>query len=143
IIESAQGQLSDSEHFGLLIGPDNPNQLEPLHVSTHSIIAGGFLQDSWSLLDKITINAGVRYDVQAMYSGDGQLGMVMPNEWSPRLGVVFDPTQQGHSKLFVNYARYYEDVPLSLAADSLTGEPSILATYNGNCTIAAVNKAPY
>jgi hypothetical protein len=143
IIEGSGGGLSDTEHFGVLTGPDNPSFLEPFHVSTHSLIAGGFIQDSWSLLDKVTINAGVRYDIQAMYSGDGQLGIVLPNEVSPRLGAVFDPTQQGHAKLFVNYARYYEDVPLALADGSLTGEPSVLATYGSNCSIAAVAQSPY
>src|SRR5207244_480549 len=31
-----------------------------------------------------------------------------------------------------NYARYYENVPLGLADASLTGEPSVLATYDRN-----------
>ena len=140
IIESAQGQLSDSEHFGVLAGPDNPNFLEPFNITTKSLIAGGFAQDSWSILDKVTLNAGLRYDVQEMYAGDGQLGLTMPNEWAPRLGVVYDPTQEGRSKIFASYARYYENVPLGLADGAISGEPSVLASYGGNCTVAAVSQ---
>ena len=36
------------------------------------------------------------------------------NQWSPRIGVIYDFTQQGRSKLFANYARYYESVPLDM-----------------------------
>ena len=34
--------------------------------------------------------------------------MKLNNEWSPRIGFVWDPTQQGRSKIFANYGRYYE-----------------------------------
>ena len=140
ILESAQGQLSDTEHFGVLAGPDNPVPLEPFNITTKSLIAGGFLQDSWSVLDKITVNAGLRYDVQEMYAGNGALGLSFPNEIAPRLGVVYDPTQEGRSKLFASYARYFENIPLGLADGAISGEPSILATYGANCTVAAVSQ---
>ena len=143
ILESASGQLSDSEHFGVLVGPDNTSFLEPFHIRTKSIIAGGFIQDSWSILDKVTLNVGLRYDVQSLYGSEGQLGLTMPNEWSPRVGIIYDPTQEGRSKIFANYARYYENVPLGLADGSLSGEPSVLATYNGSCTSTTVAKSPY
>jgi hypothetical protein len=140
IIESAQGQLSDAEHFGVLAGPDNPKFLEPFHITTKSLIAGGFVQDSWSILDKVTVNLGIRYDVQEMFAGNGQLGLTMPNEWAPRLGVVYDPTQEGRSKIFASYARYFENIPLGLADGAISGEPSVLATYGGNCTVGAVSQ---
>jgi outer membrane receptor protein involved in Fe transport len=143
LIEGTSGGLADAEHFGVLLGPDNPSFLEPFHVKTTSVIGGGFLQDSWSVMDKFTVNAGLRYDVQSLYSASGQLGLTMPNEWSPRLGVIFDPTQEGRSKFFGNFARYYENVPLGIADASLSGEPSVLATYNGACNVAATKTSPY
>jgi len=111
ILEDTGGALSDSEHFGVLRGPDNPSFLEPFRVKTTSIIGGGFVQDSWSVMDKFTINAGMRYDVQSLYGSNGQLGLTMPNEWSPRIGVIYDPTQEGHSKLFGNFARVLRERP--------------------------------
>jgi hypothetical protein len=73
---------------------------------------------------------GVRYDVQNMYGGDGRLGLTMPDEWSPRIGLVYDPTGRGSAKVFGNYARYYENVPLGLADGTLTGEPNILSNHD-------------
>jgi hypothetical protein len=143
LLEGQAGGLADAEHFGFLQGPDNPAFLEPFHVKTTSVIGGGFLQDSWSVMDKFTINAGLRYDIQSLYSASGQLGLTMPNEWSPRLGVIYDPTQEGRSKFFGNFARYYENVPLGIADGSLSGEPSVLATYNQNCTVAATKTSPF
>src|SRR5439155_4111399 len=105
--------------------PDHPERLEPLHYHTTSFIVGGFVQDSWSVLDLVTLNVGLRYDAQMLYASNGALGLALPNEWSPRVGVIYDFTQAGHSKIFANYARYYENVPLDLADASLTGEPYI------------------
>ena len=143
VLENANGVLADSERFGVLIGPDNPVSLEPFRLTTKSIIGGGFIQDSWSVVDRVTVNAGLRYDVQSMYGGSGQLGLTMPNEWSPRLGVIYDPTQEGRAKIFGNFARYYENIPLGLADGSLTGEPSILASYKAGCTTSSIVQPPY
>jgi len=43
---------------------------------------------------------------------------------SPRIGVIFDPTQSGRSKLFASYARFYESVPLNIG-DRGTGESQL------------------
>ena len=59
---------------------------------------------------------------------DGRLGLLLPNQWSPRAGIIYDVTQSGRSKLFVNYARYYQVVPLDLADVALSGEPHALAS---------------
>jgi len=65
--------------------------------------------------DKVTVNLGVRYDAQYFYRQTGEVGLSLPNQWSPRLGLIYDPTQQGKAKMFVNYARYYENAPLDFA----------------------------
>jgi hypothetical protein len=121
--------VNDAEQYGVLIGPDHALFAEPFHLKTKSIIVGGFAQDSWAILDIITANIGVRYDVQQMYGASGDLGLSVPNQWSPRIGLIYDPTQEGRAKIFANYARYYENIPLGLADGSLTGEPSILANH--------------
>ena len=77
------------------------------------------------MLDKVTLNVGLRYDAQFLYGADGNLGLSLPNQWSPRVGVIYDFTESGRSKLFANYARYYENVPLDLADIALTGEPDV------------------
>jgi hypothetical protein len=121
--------VADTEAFGVLHGPDNPIFNEPWRVKPRSILAGGFIQDSWAVLDVVTLNAGVRYDAQQIFSADGRVGISLPNQWSPRVGLIYDPTQQGRAKIFASYARYYENMPLSIGEASLTGEGLLKAFH--------------
>lgn len=115
-------QWSDSRRYGFLQGPDDPVILKKLTAAASSTTIGGFVQDSWNILDKVTLNAGVRYDTQIITGADGKVGLSLPNQWSPRVGVIYDFTQAGRSKLFVNFARYYESVPLDIGDRAFGGE---------------------
>jgi hypothetical protein len=129
IAESGDGSnFRDVYHFGILTGPDDPKYFDPITVKTKSMVIGGFLQDSWNVLDKVILNLGVRYDAQYLYGSAGQLAIALPNQWSPRLGAIYDVTQSGRSKVFVNYARYFENAPLALADVALAGEPHAIQT---------------
>nr|WP_269744504.1 TonB-dependent receptor [Stigmatella aurantiaca] len=109
--------------------PDTPVFLETKEGTSSSVTVGGFIQDSWSVLDKVTVNAGVRYDMQTLWGLDDKVGLNLPNQWSPRVGVIYDFTQQGRSKLFVNYARFFESVPLDMADLSFPQQQLLSATY--------------
>jgi hypothetical protein len=50
----------------------------------------------------------------------------------PRVGLIYDFTQRGLSKVYASFGRFYEYVPLDLADRSLTGEPSANYIVNGN-----------
>ncbi|MFO0761632.1 MAG: TonB-dependent receptor [Byssovorax sp.] len=113
---------ADYRQYGFLTGPDTIQLQDTFTARTNSTTVGGFVQDSWQILDKVTLNVGVRYDAQMMYGADGKIGLSLPNQWSPRVGVIYDFTQQGRSKIFANYARYYEGVPLDIADRSFPGE---------------------
>lgn len=121
--------FSDLRQYSFLSAPDENNILKNLEWRVYSSTIGGFVQDSWSIMDKVTLNAGLRYDAQHLFGGDKKLAMALPNQLSPRIGMIFDPTQSGHAKLFVNYARYYQSVPLNLADRSGSGEPSNQSTH--------------
>src|ERR1700712_1094910 len=62
-----------------------------------------------------------------MFAGNGALAMTLPNQWSPRGGLVFDPTQTGRAKFYTNFARYFENVPLRMLDRYLSGEPLLQA----------------
>jgi outer membrane receptor protein involved in Fe transport len=114
--------ISDFRRYGYQTAPDTPiTQLTQQAKSTGTTV-GGFLQDSWSIANRVTLNLGVRYDVQAMYGGDGELSLILGNQWSPRVGAIVDPFANGRAKLFVNFARYYEAVPLNLLDRAFPGE---------------------
>jgi carboxypeptidase family protein/TonB-dependent receptor-like protein len=122
--------FTDNREFGFLQGPDDPVVTDPQEASSLSVTAGGFLQDSWAIMDKVTLNVGLRYDGQYLFGDDGKLGMALPNEWSPRIGAIWDPTQEGHAKIYANYALYYESVPLDLVDRSFPGERQILSFHD-------------
>ncbi len=144
---------SDSRRYGYQTAPDTPVFETLQQSSTSGTTIGGFLQDSWSIANRVTLNLGVRYDVQSMYGGDGNLALKLGNQWSPRIGAVVDPFANGRAKLFVNFARYYEQVPLNMMDRAFPGErrfsarrffsepgagsagcdPSTLEGQRGNC----------
>jgi hypothetical protein len=122
--------FADYRNYGYLVGPDQAIFLNSLDSTTKTYSVGGFLQDSWSVMDRVTLNFGLRYDTQAIYNNLSELGLVLPNQISPRAGVIWDPTQKGKAKLFASYARYYQQVPLDMADRSLSGEPQIQASHS-------------
>jgi hypothetical protein len=130
LLESEDGkQFDQEERFGVLTGPDMANPYTYLNKRTSSMTIGGFIQDSWSVLDKVTVNLGLRYDTQQFFNTQGAVALSLPNQISPRVGVIYDPTQTGRSKVFANYARYYENVPLDFGDVALIGEPHVRGGY--------------
>jgi hypothetical protein len=122
-------RFEDFRGYGYLVGADDARRLDSLDKTTKAYTAGGFIQDSWSILDKFTLNFGVRYDAQFLYNDSGQRALNLPNEWSPRVGLIYDPTQSGRAKIFANFARTYESVPLDLADRALSPEPGVSAWH--------------
>lgn len=117
----------DGRVFGYLTAPDQPLVLDSVRATTRSLSLGGFIQDSWNVADLVTVNLGLRYDAQLMFGDDGKLAMTLPNQWSPRVGLLYDPAHEGRAKLYTNYARYYESVPLLMLDRYLSGEPLLFA----------------
>jgi len=125
--------LEDYRRLGYLSGPDTPVTAGANTIKSRSTILGGFLQDSWSILDKVTLNVGVRYDTLAISGEDKINRIVLGDQISPRIGVVWDPTQQGRAKLYANYARYYENIPLDIADRELTTVPGLVGLHRYDC----------
>jgi hypothetical protein len=132
--ENAAGTaVNDSRRYGGLYGPDDAYTLPYLHYDTKSVSVGGFVQDSWSIMDKVTLNIGGRYDAQYLYADQG-LAIALPNQWSPRVGVIYDPTQTGQAKVFANFAVYYQALPLNIVDRAGSGEPQIVSRRSiANC----------
>jgi Carboxypeptidase regulatory-like domain len=123
-----------TQAYGFLEGPDQPVWMNTIHNKTSSISVGAFAQDSWNIADVVTLNLGLRWDAQMLLNRDNELAMTLPNQWSPRAGFIFDPTFQGKSKIYANYARYYETVPLRMLDRYLSGEPLLLSLAdNATC----------
>jgi outer membrane receptor protein involved in Fe transport len=134
--DGSQVFVNWASSYGVLTSPDNPEYVDPRRTDPFSVTWGAFVQDSWSVMDVVTLNLGLRYDEQYLYNSQGDLGLAMPFQWSPRAGVIYDVLQNGTSKLFANYARYYQSLPLDLADVTLSGEPHVRHTANvGECNV--------
>jgi hypothetical protein len=105
-----------------------------------------FLQDQWKLRSNLQLNLGVRWERQRMGSGRGVALATDPDQintgeytqvdeytlddnWAPRLGVVWDPRNNGRSKIYAYAGRFFEAVPLDLNIRALNGEDYIISEY--------------
>jgi outer membrane receptor protein involved in Fe transport len=107
---------------------------QPVHTQTFNW--AGFLQDSWSILPNLTINAGLRYEQQRIGYSDAQKNLVDPATMdaigskglaltdlvAPRVGLIYDWTKEGRSKIYANWGRFYESIPLDMSLRSFGGE---------------------
>ena len=84
-------------------------------------LAGVYGQDEWKITDKLTMNAGLRFDQMWQY--------VDANQLSPRLSFTYKPYD--NTTFHAGYARYFTPPVLAEAA------PANIALFNGTTGAAA------
>ncbi len=102
-----------------------------------NIPMGFFAQDSWKLNRKLTMNYGVRYDVEISplftpatsinAAAEQALGVVegIPRDYNnvaPRFGVAFDPAGNGKTVIRAGFGLFYDHPLLATAFDSVTAD---------------------
>src|SRR6185295_15383736 len=73
-----------------------------------------FLQDRWAARSNLSLNLGLRWDRQEIIDASGVKQIDLKDDYAPRLGFIWDPTNDGRSKLYGSYGRYYEQIPMDL-----------------------------
>jgi outer membrane receptor protein involved in Fe transport len=83
---------------------------------------GGFVDDSWKISDRLTLNFGLRFDHHDAYipafplmhdfeetgqKGKGIDDLIVWNSFSPRIGIAFQLTSDQKTLLKASYGRYY------------------------------------
>lgn len=131
LTDTTGGNLLGVRDQAFVAGPDERVPLLNVRTTPSQLSTGAFLQDTWRLLDVVTVNGGLRYDSQQLFASNGQLGLALNHLLSPRVGLVYDFTRQGRSKVFANYAVYQQHLPLHLADRALSGEHATLTSYPG------------
>lgn len=92
--------------------------------SKHAWVASLYLQDEWKLLDKLTVNYGVRYDQYRAYSRGDQI--------SPRLNAVWTPWDG--TVVHAGYSRYFSPPPTELVGTT------DVALFNNTTAAAPTNQ---
>ncbi|MGA2743688.1 MAG: carboxypeptidase regulatory-like domain-containing protein [Candidatus Sulfotelmatobacter sp.] len=97
--------------------------------SFHNIPIGAFWQDSWRLSPTVTLNYGLRYDVEIPPTFPPPQGLALPayhllglqkgietdrNNIQPRIGVAWDPSGNGKTVVRASYGMFYDHPLLGL-----------------------------
>ena len=104
-----------------------------------------YVQDTWKVLTNFTLNLGVRWETQKVGNRDGGTAIDLKHNVAPRLGAIWDVANNGRSKLYANYGRFYESIPMDINLRSFGGEISMqvnnLSPTAGNFTPGTVGPA--
>ena len=92
--------------------------------TTDQRYANFFVQDSWTVIDRLTVNPGLRYERQTL-AGTLVDDFTLANNWAPRVGVVYDVLGNGRSKVYANYGRFFARIPNDLAARALSSDDGV------------------
>jgi hypothetical protein len=134
----------DLDGDGMEDDPVRCRYLSDLSASGNTFNWAAFLQDKWQILPNLTFKAGVRYEQQILryaeqiqgtidpVTGDelGTNAMNLKNLIAPRVGILYDWTKEGRSKVYANFGRFYESIPMDINTRSFGGETSMRAIYD-------------
>jgi hypothetical protein len=94
----------------------------PLRSEPDSFNTSFYLQDSWKAGAGLTVNAGIRWEGQNVRNRDKESAFNLKDNWAPRVGFVWDLARNNRSKLYANWGRFYESVPMDINIRSFGGE---------------------
>jgi hypothetical protein len=87
-----------------------------------------FVQDTWKIGNRLTINPGIRYEQQTL-QGTEVDDFTLDNNWAPRVGATFSLTSDNRGKVYGHYGRHFARLPNDLAARALSADQLITADY--------------
>ena len=85
------------------------------------------------MTDNIVVYLGLRNDELTNYGTTGVAFADFDVEWAPRLGMSWDPTGEGTSKVYATWGEYYQPVPnnTNFRVGSGVSDTTIYYTYTG------------
>lgn len=95
------------ENFQQAFGPAGQRQANPN--------VGLYVQDEWRVNNRLTINSGLRYDLQFL----DRLVRTDTNNVAPRFGLAWSPTAARHTVIRASYGLYFDRIPLRALSNAL------------------------
>lgn len=111
----------------------------PLTSEPDSHNVSFFAQDSWKVASTLTINGGVRWEGQNVRNRDNVTAFKLKDNWAPRVGFVWDVAGNSRSKLYANWGRFFESIPMDINIRAFGGE---IQCFCYNFDASASNTVP-
>jgi len=121
--------LSPVQAYGAGLPGDFVQGIGSPSDSFHNIPIGAFWQDSWRVNPHVTLNYGVRYDVEIPPTFTAPQGLALPaynllglqkgiqtdkNNIQPRIGIAWDPAGNGKTVVRASFGLFYDHPLLGL-----------------------------
>jgi hypothetical protein len=94
--------------------------------TTRSNYNAVYALDTWRFNKYVTAIIGMRQEQERLIGSPTTAGVrsaySFTGQWAPRIGVTVDPLGQGKTKIYYNFGRFFEYIPLDLAERSLSSE---------------------
>ena len=120
--DDPQQRLVYSHQFFASLDSTIDNAHSAFAIATpHNDILATYVQDRWSVLPNLTVNAGIRWDKQLIHGLDN-ITFINVDHFSPRVGVTWDFLKNGRSKAFASYSEFVPTIPMDMNVRSLNGE---------------------
>ena len=153
--------LSPVQAYGAGLPGDFIQGLGSPSDSFKNIPIGAFWQDSWRVSPNVTLNYGIRYDVEIPPKFKAPQGLALPaynllglqkgiqtdtNNIQPRIGLAWDPKGDGKTVVRASYGMFYDHPLLGLyfLGDASDGSTSGQLAFAGGtpCNAASTPYSP-
>jgi Carboxypeptidase regulatory-like domain len=153
--------LSAVQAYGAGLPQDFVQGIGSPSDSFRNVPIGAFWQDSWRVSPKVTLNYGLRYDVEIPPTFPPPQGLALPaynllgvqkgiqtdtNNIQPRIGVAWDPKGDGKTVVRMSYGMFYDHPLLGLyfLGQASDGSSSGQLAFAGGspCTAASTAFSP-